>query len=65
GTIAFGTRGLVADLNGLIDELEYDVELNYRGLDAQSPFDAVLSTEFRLDGQFRPAKFLPENVISK
>lgn len=65
GTITFGSRGLGADLNGLIDALEYNVELAYDGLDAQSPFNAVLTTEFRLDGQFKPTKFLPENVISK
>lgn len=65
GTITFGSRGLKADLNGLIDALDYDVSLDYDGLDAQSPFDAVLTTEFRLDGQFRPTKFLPEDVVSK
>ncbi len=65
GTITFGSRGLTADLNGMIDELEYDVALDYRGLDGQSPFTAVLTTEFRLDEQFKPARFLPENVISK
>lgn len=65
GTVVFGTRGLTADLRGLIDELEYTVELNYRGLDAQSAFDVVLTTDFRLDDRFRPAKFLPENVLEK
>lgn len=65
GRVIFGTLGLRADLDGFIDELEYDVELDYRGLDAQSAFDAVLTTEFRLDERFSPAKFLPENVISK
>lgn len=65
GTVTFGTLGLRADLKGLIDALEYDVELDYQGLDAQSPFSAMLSTEFRLDERFKPAKFLPENVISK
>lgn len=65
GMITFGTRGLTADITGLIDALEYDVELDYRGLDAQSPFSVVLSTDFRLDEQFKPAKFLPENVLAK
>ncbi len=65
GAITFGTQGLSADLTGLIDDLEYDVTLDYKGLDAQSPFDAVLVTDFRLDDRFRPARFLPENVISK
>jgi hypothetical protein len=65
GRVIFGTLGLSANLDGYIDELEYDVELDYRGLDAQSAFEAVLTTEFRLDERFKPAKFLPENVISK
>ncbi len=65
GRVVFGSRGLRADLSGLIDELEYGVELDYKGLNAQSAFEAVLSTEFRLDERFKPAKFLPENVISK
>lgn len=65
GWVTFGTRGLSADLKGLIDELEYGVTLDYKGLDTQSAFEAVLTTEFRLDEQFKPAEFLPENVISK
>ena len=65
GTITFGTRGLNAELRGLIDDLEYGVTLTYSGLDASSPFGAVLVTDFRLDDRFRPAKFLPENVLSK
>lgn len=65
GVIRFGSFGLRGELKGLIDELGYDVELDYKGLDTQSPFDATLVTSFRLDDQFRPAKFLPQNVISK
>ena len=65
GTIRFGTRGLGADLRGLIDELEYTVQLDYKGLDSQSPFDATLVTSFHLDDRFKPAKFLPEKVIEK
>ena len=65
GTIRFGTRGLGAKLKGLIDEIEYTVELDYKGFDAKSPFDAVLVTDFHLDNRFKPAKFLPEKVIEK
>ena len=65
GKVYFGTRGVRAELDGSIDELDYDVALDYQGLDAQSPFHAELSTGFRLDERFKPAKFLPENVISK
>lgn len=65
GWVVFGTRGIRADLKGFIDELEYGVVLDYKGLDSQSDFEVVLTTEFRLDAQFKPAEFLPENVISK
>lgn len=65
GVIRFGTLGLKADIHGVIDELEYDVVLDYKGLDTTSPFEAKLVTDFRLDSQFKPAKFLPENVIAK
>lgn len=65
GRVIFGTQGVRANLDGLIDELRYGVTLDYAGLDAQSAFDAELRTEFRLDERFKPAKFLPENVISK
>lgn len=65
GKIRFGTSGLVADLKGVIDELEYDVALDFQGLDKDSPFDATLVTDFRLDEHFKPAKFLPPKVMSK
>ena len=65
GVIRFGTEGLYGDIRGLIDKLEYDVELVYEGLDAKSPFIATLVTDFRLDDQFKPAQFLPEKVMSK
>lgn len=65
GTIEFGTDGLSADVNGLIDELRYDVVLNYRGLTPESPFDARLTTRFRMDDRFRPRRFLPQKAIEK
>ncbi len=65
GTIEFGTEGLSADVNGLIDELRYDVALNYRGLTPEAPFDARLSTRFRMDERFRPRRFLPPKAIEK
>lgn len=65
GTIEFGTDGLSADLSGLIDELRYDVELSYRGLTSDSPFDARLATRFRMDDRFRPRRFLPQKAIEK
>ncbi len=65
GIIRFGTQGLSAQIRGLIDKLEYDVDLSYHGLDAQSPFTATLVTDFRLDDNFKPTKFLPEKVMSK
>ncbi len=65
GIIRFGTQGLRAQIKGFIDKLEYDVDLSYQGLDAQSPFVATLVTDFRLDANFKPTKFLPERVMSK
>lgn len=65
GTIEFGTDGLAADINGLIDELRYDVNLQYAGLDAEAPFTAELATRFRIDDRFRPRRFLPEKAIEK
>lgn len=65
GTIEFGTNGLSADIYGLIDELRYDVELNYRGLTPESPFDARMTTRFRMDERFRPRRFLPQKALEK
>ncbi|MBL4699182.1 MAG: hypothetical protein JKX70_10150 [Phycisphaerales bacterium] len=65
GVIRFGTSGLSADITGLIDEIVYNVDLDFNGLDAQSPFEATLVTDFRLDEHFRPAQFLPPKVMSK
>jgi len=65
GVIRFGTSGLSSELKGVLDGLEYDVDLDFRGLDESSPFDATLVTDFRLDEDFKPARFLPDNVISK
>jgi hypothetical protein len=65
GIIRFGSQGIKADLNGVIDDLDYDVHINYAGLETTSAFDAVLKTSFRLDDRFKPARFLPERVISK
>ena len=65
GTISFGTAGVEADLNGTLDELRYDVRLDYNGLDAEAPFDARLATRFRMDDRFRPRRFLPAKAIEK
>lgn len=65
GTVSFGTAGLRCELSGLIDELVYDVTLDYRGLGADAPFDARLRTAFRLDDSFRPRRFLPPKAIEK
>ncbi len=65
GSIAFGTAGVEAELNGTLDELRYDVRLDYNGLDAEAPFDARLATRFRMDDRFRPRRFLPVKAIEK
>ncbi len=65
GTIEFGHDGLAADVNGLIDELRYDVDFTYQGLTADAPFDARLTTRFRMDDRFRPRRFLPPRAVEK
>lgn len=65
GVIKFGTSGVMADLTGELDEIEYDVMLELKGLDANSELDATVVTDFRLDEHFKPAKFLPEKVLAK
>lgn len=65
GTVDFGTDGLAAEISGLIDELRYDVSLDYRGLDGEAAFDASFVTRFRLDDRFRPRRFLPPQAIEK
>lgn len=65
GVVEFDPSGVAADLNGLIDELRYDVELRYDGFAADSPFRADLATRFRMDDRFRPRRFLPEKADEK
>ncbi|MFK7884443.1 MAG: hypothetical protein AB8F26_09720 [Phycisphaerales bacterium] len=65
GTVSFGTGGLRCDISGLIDELVYDVTMDYRGLGSDAPFDARLATSFRMDSSFRPRRFIPNNVVRK
>jgi hypothetical protein len=65
GSIEFGADGLEADISGLIDELRYDVQLDYQGLTADAPFTTELATRFRMDERFRPRRFLPPKAIEK
>ncbi|MCA9303295.1 MAG: hypothetical protein KC996_04160 [Phycisphaerales bacterium] len=65
GTIRFGTAGVRAELAGLVDELRYDVGLEYNGLSADSPFICTVRTDFRLTDDFRPRQFLPTSVTEK
>ncbi len=65
GTIAFGYGGMSADLTGDIDELLYDVSLEYKGYKESSPFTCDLQTRFRIEPGFRPLRFLPERVTEK
>ncbi len=65
GTIRFGTRGAQAKVAGFVDELRYDVQLEYAGLSADSPFVGTIRTQFALSDDFRPRQFLPPKVVSK
>jgi hypothetical protein len=65
GTIAFGFRGMRANLEGDIDDLLYDVSLDYKGYSQSSPFLCDLQTRFRIEPGFRPLRFLPERVTEK
>lgn len=65
GTIRFGTAGVRAELAGFVDELRYDVGLEYDGLSADSAFVCTVQTSFRLTDDFRPRQFLPTDVTEK
>ncbi|MBO6512574.1 MAG: hypothetical protein JJ974_01240 [Phycisphaerales bacterium] len=65
GTIQFSSDGMLADLEGDIDNLLYEVELDYRGYSQTSAFVGDLKTEFRIEEGFRPLLFLPDRVTKK
>ena len=65
GTIEFANAGLVAKLKGDIDDLLYDVVLDYKKYTANSPFTCDLTTSFKIEEGFRPLRFLPERVTEK
>lgn len=65
GTIEFASDGMIADLEGDIDDLLYTVELDYQGYSQNSPFAGDLTTKFRVDQNFRPLLFLPPRVTEK
>jgi hypothetical protein len=44
GTISFSQNGLRADLSGSIEDLPYDVEIDYLGVKSDSAFTATLTT---------------------
>ena len=63
GTITFGSSQLTADLTGRIDQLDYRVELTYKGYAPTSALECTLRTAFRYDDSFRPRLFLPEAAL--
>ncbi len=65
GTIDFVNGGLIAKLEGDIDDLLYKLDLNYQGYLQASPFDCDLQTRFRIEEGFRPLQFLPDRVSDK
>ncbi len=65
GTISFGNGGMRAELEGDIDDLLYNVVLDYQGYTESSPFTCDLQTKFRIEEGFRPLRFLPDRVTSK
>jgi len=65
GTLEFGYGGMRANLTGDIDQLLYDVALDYKGFSETSPFTCDLQTQFRIQPGFRPLRFLPARVADK
>jgi len=65
GTIEFVNGGLVAKLQGDIDDLLYKLDLEYQGYSQTSPFDCDLQTRFRIEEGFKPLRFLPGRVSEK
>ena len=65
GTIEFINGGMIAKLEGDIDDLLYKVDLDYQGYTQTSPFDCNLQTQFRIEEGFRPLRFLPGRVSDK
>lgn len=62
GTIEFSGSGVEARLTGLLDDLPYEVELNYMGLAVDSPFVCELRTESRVRSDMELSHFAPEDV---
>lgn len=65
GTIEFTNGSMIADLKGDIDDLLYDVNLDFEEYALDSPFTCELKTSFRIEEGFRPLKFLPQRVTEK
>ncbi len=65
GTIEFASDQMLADLEGDIDDLLYEVELDYKGYSQNSAFAGDLRTKFRIEEGFRPLLFLPPRVTGK
>jgi hypothetical protein len=63
GTLAIRNAGLQANLDGLLEELPYHVELDYQGSAADSPFTGMMrSTNFALGQKPEILRFAPEKV---
>lgn len=63
GTLVLRNAGLRANLDGLLEELPYHVELDYRGSSADAPFTGMMrSTNFALGQKPEILKFAPEKV---
>lgn len=63
GTVDVTNLGTSARLVGSIEEVPYEVELDYRGSAANSPFVCKARTvDFRMEKGLRILRFVPENV---
>lgn len=63
GTLAIRNSGLSADVDGLLEELPYHVELEYKGTSADAPFTGLMRcTDFTLGKNPEILRFAPDKV---
>lgn len=63
GTLSIRNSGLSANLDGVLEELPYHVELDYKGASADAPFTGMMrSTNFALGENPEILRFAPDKV---
>lgn len=63
GTLRLSAERIVADLTGSIEDLPYRINMQWRGVDVDAPFECVLtSTGFELGKDPRVLRYAPQTV---